>query len=260
MRWTLLSALVAAGDAASTRSRPSGPARTRAGRSGPPRPCRTPDRRGQGRGVGGGRRGDGQPNAVIDASTTGLTRAPARAARAYVERYHAHARHRSAAGSHAIGERVRWLLPAASPAPSSTTTEAWLDAHPDAPRGAAPAGPRERSRSPGRWWPSSATPGLRSPRLERRTPWRRTSSQRLPGALAVTETPWSGCHRGLRILVTILRAACPVRAAPARRPLRRARDDEGTRTGSPCSARSAGCWPTRPGTATSDTRSASRRP
>ena len=121
------------------------------------------------------------------------------------------------------------------------------------PAGAAPAGPREaRRRSDAPWWPSSATRSV----LERLNA---LAAHLVPdrAARAVADAGRGAAahrrhHPGRR--------ARPVRRATASSTATSARPTRGTRTGSPCSALSAGCWPTRPGTATSDTRSASRRP
>ena len=139
MRWTLLTALVAAGAAGAPRSTPSGPARTpRPGASGPPAPAR------RGRPPRPRRRRGPRPSRAPGCRTPSSRRSPwgspARAPRPSCCGRSSTATTpcstpSSSRGSHAIVEAI---VHGFYPRPIADRelydrTQAWLDAHPDAP-------------------------------------------------------------------------------------------------------------------------------
>ena len=149
MRWTLLTALVAAGrrgadeiDAERARE-DTATGRERAARARAARPTAEAKEQAWAAAVDGQRpaqrrRRRGRPGLHPPGHLPDLLRP-------FVERYHAMLDPVEDRGSHAIVESIVYGFyprPIAD-ARSARRTQAWLDAHPDAPRGPAPAGRRE---------------------------------------------------------------------------------------------------------------------
>jgi aminopeptidase N len=139
MRWTLLTALVAAGDAgadeidAEQAREDTATGRERAARARAARP--TPEAKEEAWAVAA--EGTGLPNAVVEETALGFTRpgTPPELLRPFVERYHALLDTIEQRGSHAVIETIvfgfypRPLADAAL----RDRTQAWLDANPQAP-------------------------------------------------------------------------------------------------------------------------------
>lgn len=140
MRWTLLTAIVAAGDAgadevdAERRREDTATGRERAARA----RAAIPTAEAKAEAWAAAVEGDGLPNAIVEATGLGFTRAgtPAELLRPYVERYHAVLDTLpERKGSHALVESVVQVF---YPRPLADrelhdATQAWLDAHRDAP-------------------------------------------------------------------------------------------------------------------------------
>ena len=139
MRWTLLTALVAAGAAGDSeidaeRAREdTATGRERAARARAARP--TPEAKEQA--WAAAVEGNGLPNAVVEATALGFTRpgTPADLLRPFVDRYHALLDTLESRGSHAMIEAIVYGF---YPRPIADRdlcdrTQAWLDGHPHAP-------------------------------------------------------------------------------------------------------------------------------
>jgi aminopeptidase N len=139
MRWTLLTALAAAGEAddaqidAELASEDTATGRERAARAKAARPTVQAKEAAWAAAV----EGSGLPNAVVDAIGQGFSRpgTPADLLRPYVERYHCMLDTVEERGSHALVESVVYGF---YPRPLvdrdlHDATQAWLDTHPDAP-------------------------------------------------------------------------------------------------------------------------------
>jgi aminopeptidase N len=139
MRWTLLTAVVAAGNAgidaieAERAREDTATGRERAARARAARPTAEAKEEAWAAAV----EGSGLPNAVIDAVAHGFTRpgTPAELLRPFVERYHAMLDRVEDRGSHALVESMVFGF---YPRPIADrglhdATQAWLDTHPDAP-------------------------------------------------------------------------------------------------------------------------------
>ncbi len=139
MRWTLLTALVAAGAAgeaeidAERAREDTATGRERASRARAAQPTAQAKEQAWSAAV----EGSGLPNAVVEATALGFTRpgTPAELLRPFVERYHALLDTLDSRGSHAMIETIAFGF---YPRPIADRdlcdrTQAWLDAHPDAP-------------------------------------------------------------------------------------------------------------------------------